>query len=179
MFVSLGRRPRERGDLVDLLRDCHSRIRAFGDLAVELAARSDLPSPEVTDACARIERYFVEALPLHVRDEEDSVRPRLHGCSPTVDAVLLQVEEQHELHGALVDRLCGAVRALGAAPDYASARVALGSIAEPLRTLMEAHLRAEEDVIFPAIRSRLSTSDQEDILWEMRNRRTSAEGAPK
>jgi hemerythrin-like domain-containing protein len=159
---------------VDLLRDCHSRIRAFGALAVELSARRDLSSDEVTDACARVERYFVHALPLHVRDEEDSIRPRLCGRSTKIDSAFARLGEQHDLHGVLIERLCRAIAALRVAPGDEEARQALGSIAEPLQTLLEAHLRAEEDIIFPSIRLLLSTTEQEDILWELRNRRRSA-----
>ena len=177
MFVSLGRRPRDAGDLVDLLRDCHSRIRAFGALAVELSARPDLPMDDVTDACARVERYFVHALPLHVRDEEDSIRPRLYGRSTTIDAAFARLRDQHDLHDVLVERLCRAIAALRMAPDDEDARHVLRSIAEPLQTLMEAHLRAEEDIVFPAIRLLLSTAEQEDILWELRHRRSSARWA--
>lgn len=36
----------------------------------------DLPNGEVSDAAARAHRYSPEALPLHVREEEESTLPR-------------------------------------------------------------------------------------------------------
>src|SRR5690606_15926791 len=66
-------------DLVDLLGECHARIRRFVELAHEAAIRMDAPVEQVIQACADVERYFVEALPLHVADEEESIAPRLKG----------------------------------------------------------------------------------------------------
>lgn len=171
MLFSLGRRPREPRDLVDLLCECHAHIRTFAALAVELAARTDLSAADVGDACARIERYFVEAFPLHVRDEEDSILPRIHFISPAVDAALAQMAEQHDVHRMLVERLCGAVAELRRSAADPAARSALAAIAEPFQTVVEAHLRIEEEVIHPTIRRRLSTAEQDDIVWEIGNRR--------
>lgn len=171
MLVSIGRKPRAEGDLVDLLAECHGRIRNFSGMAVTLVERADLPREEIVEACAAIERYFREALPLHVRDEEESLLPRLRARSPTVDAALAQMEEQHELHTALVERLCEAVSALRVSPEDAGARSRLASVAEPFATVMQAHLEAEEAVIFPAVRELLSAEERDAVRAEMRARR--------
>src|SRR5690606_33889983 len=80
MLTSLSTRPKTAAqDLVDLLDECHQRIRRFLALAGEAAAHRGAPSSETAQACADVERYFKEALPLHVADEEESITPRLRG----------------------------------------------------------------------------------------------------
>ncbi|MBX3193071.1 MAG: hemerythrin domain-containing protein [Labilithrix sp.] len=167
----IGRRRRESGDLVDALMECHARVRSCSRLAVEIGERADAPADEVAYACARVERYFTEALPLHVRDEEESVLPRLRGRTASLDAALEQIHEQHDLHARLIERTCAAAAALRAKPLKAAARKALVMVARPLEVLFESHLRVEEAVIFTAIRAHLPTETQNDIADEMRRRR--------
>ncbi|HEX9400550.1 MAG TPA: hemerythrin domain-containing protein [Anaeromyxobacter sp.] len=50
-------------------------------------------------ATAAPDAYFTEALPLHARDEEESVLPRLHGRDSAVDAELAAMEREHREHG--------------------------------------------------------------------------------
>src|SRR5690606_18929577 len=77
MLHTIGRKSRSER-LTEMLADCHARIRSFIALAIA-AGEQQAPPEEVAAACARVERYFVQAFPLHVRDEEDSVLPRLRG----------------------------------------------------------------------------------------------------
>ena len=69
MLTKLGK-PAAPGDAVDLLLECHQRIRAFLDLADRLGPPGPDPAQAVADAAARVHRYFTLALPLHARDEE-------------------------------------------------------------------------------------------------------------
>src|SRR5690348_4599251 len=97
MLVQLGGSRRTQGDgPVELLLECHERIRTFIALARAAGEKPDAPAAEIADACTRVERYFSKALPLHVLDEELSVLPRLRGSSPDVDRVLHDMESQHE-----------------------------------------------------------------------------------
>lgn len=160
------------GDLVDMLLECHVRIRTFAGLAVAVAERTDTPPLEVSAACLRVERYFAEALPLHVRDEEESVLPRLRGRSPTVDAALESMHDQHELHVDLVARVLAASAALRSSPRDPAARASLLGVARPLRAVLEPHLVAEEEIIFPALRSLVPAPDQAAIVRELRARRS-------
>ena len=77
MLLTIGRR-RQAVDLPDLLLDCHERIRHFSTLAVRLA-REDASDDERRGVAAGVARYFEQALPLHVRDEDESILPRLRG----------------------------------------------------------------------------------------------------
>lgn len=162
------------GDIVDMLLECHVRLRRFSGLAVAVAEKTVAPALEVSAVCLRVERYFAEALPLHVRDEEESVLPRLRGRSPTVDAALDSMHDQHELHADLVARVLVAAATLRSAPRDPAARAALLGVARPLRAVLEPHLVAEEEVIFPALRSLVPSAEQAAIIRELRARRSIA-----
>ncbi|HSO40547.1 MAG TPA: hemerythrin domain-containing protein [Labilithrix sp.] len=171
MLHVIGRR-RGAGDVGDMLVDCHARIRSFSELAIAVSERTDAPADEVIGACARVERYFAEALPLHVRDEEESVLPRLVGRTSAIDAALERMHEQHEMHVELLARLLACSAALRAAPQDLAARAALLAVAQPLRAVFEPHLQAEEEILFPALRALLSLDEQQAILGELRERRS-------
>ena len=104
-------------------------------------------------------RYFGGAFPLHVADEEQSIRPRLIGRSLLLDAALARMDEQHELHEGMIQRLCTTANALRIEPRAPRFRDALGAVAHPLAIVLDDHLIAEEQIIFPAVRA-LSNIEQ-------------------
>lgn len=175
MFVTIGARGATE-DLVGLLLACHQRIRAFSQLAVQLGRREDLPSDEILDAAQRCERYFFEALPLHVEDEEQSLVPRLPS-EPDLDRALLTMRGQHTSHAPRISALLVALAALRAEPHDARRREALRQIAEPLALEFEEHLALEESVIFPAA-ARLPRATQQLIMDELRARRRHPANSP-
>jgi hemerythrin-like domain-containing protein len=150
MLLQIGRRT-EPDSLLELLLACHERIRGFSKIALALGERSDLPRAEVVEACERCIRYFAEALPLHVRDEEQSLLPRLRGRSPELDQAVHAMEREHHEHEPRLDALLEALRVLRDAPDSAAARTALGLAADASVPELERHLVAEETQIFPAL----------------------------
>lgn len=148
MLVTIGRRTVPE-DLIGLLLECHGRIRSFTHLAAELGTRQDLPAEEVVDAAARVARYFREALPLHVEDEEQSLLPRLMGLDEELDAALATMHAQHEAHEPLLKELLQVLTALQHAPQDGAVRERLAAVATSLRAELETHLKGEERVIFP------------------------------
>ncbi len=96
-MLTFGPRP-PAGDVVDLLLECHTRIRSFTTLAARLASTPGLAAAEVAEAAAGVHRYFTQALPLHARDEEESVLPRLRGRDPEVDRELAEMVHEHRGH---------------------------------------------------------------------------------
>ncbi|MDQ2668890.1 MAG: hemerythrin domain-containing protein [Gemmatimonadota bacterium] len=56
MLLTMGRKHHGGGDLVDMLLECHVRIRTFSSLAIAVGEHADAPVAEVADACARVER---------------------------------------------------------------------------------------------------------------------------
>jgi hemerythrin-like domain-containing protein len=162
----------EPSDIVDLLIACHERIRFFVDLARRLAAARDLSRDEITNAATHVIRYFSESLPLHVADEEESIMPRLLGRSPELDTTLEAMRREHELHEPQLQALLNACRILQTAPDeLEKLRDSLGKAASALEKDFIAHLREEENVVLPAIRSLLSSEERDAMLAELRARR--------
>jgi iron-sulfur cluster repair protein YtfE (RIC family) len=176
MLVSLGRKEQTE-DLVELLLACHQRIRTFSALAVTIASAADAPEGEVTEACHRCERYFVEALPLHVEDEEVSLLPRLRGLRPALDEALDLMHDEHLAHRPLLQELLAALRAVRGAPSDGEARGRLASAASALEPAFDRHLENEERVVFPAVRELLSPATHAEIVGELRARRQPAMGA--
>jgi iron-sulfur cluster repair protein YtfE (RIC family) len=170
MLVTLGQK-RSDPDLRGLLLDCHTKIRSFARLAVELSTRDDLADSELRDGCARCERYFTEALPLHVADEDESLRPRMRACSTAAAAALASMSAQHAEHRALLSALLVALGAMRERGSTAETRAALAAVAPRVEREFEAHLALEEAVIFPEIATALSPEQRADVLRELRARR--------
>ncbi len=115
MLTKLGK-PAAPGDAVDLLLECHQRIRAFLDLAGLLGRPGHEPAEVAADAALRVHRYFALALPLHARDEEESIAPRLRGLDAAVDAELATMIGEHRDHQGPLLELVGACAELAVEP---------------------------------------------------------------
>jgi iron-sulfur cluster repair protein YtfE (RIC family) len=165
------RRGTGEGDLVDLLLACHERIRKFAALAVAVAERQDLPGDEVVEACVQVHRYFSEALPLHVADEDESILPRLQGASPEIDHALRTMHDQHVEHGPKLQSLLRLTEALRVQSDSAALKSELAVVAADLEQEFHAHLAMEERILFPALRG-LPGTIQAEIVAELRERRS-------
>jgi iron-sulfur cluster repair protein YtfE (RIC family) len=169
VLVKLGQR-RAATDLVGALLECHERIRSMSGLAATVADRLELPAAEIDDACARVARYFSESLPLHVRDEEDSILPRLGGRSTALDDTLAEMHAQHQSHEAPLRQLIDLCAQMRAAPE-AAVRSAFRDVARHLQEELRRHLELEETRLFPALRTKLGLDEQAAILAELRARR--------
>jgi iron-sulfur cluster repair protein YtfE (RIC family) len=173
MLVNVGAR-RETPDVVGALQQCHDRIRSFVALAAKLAAAPDAPPDEVRDAAARIVKYFTEALPFHVADEDETIAPRLAGASAEVDAALATLAADHHRHEPLVAELVAIARAIAADPAALPARAAdLARAGAALAADFDTHLALEERVLHPAIAA-LPAADQDAIRAAMKARRDRA-----
>jgi iron-sulfur cluster repair protein YtfE (RIC family) len=171
MLIQIGP-PKEPSDVVDLLLECHERIRSFAGLACRLGDTREASHDEIRDAAARVTRYFSEALPLHVADEEQSILPRLSGRSVELDETLQSMHAEHREHDAQLQTLLTTCRALQASPEKLDElRPALSSTATTLEKEFTTHLEQEERIILPAIRSVLAPDERDAILREVRARR--------
>lgn len=176
MLLSIGRR-KQALDLPDLLLDCHERIRHFSALAVRLA-REDASDDERRGVAASIARYFEQALPLHVRDEEDSIYRRLHGRDAAVDAALACMRGEHAEHEAWRSELVARTREISIdASTYASHVERLRVLSPVFKDALLAHLEPEERIIIPALTRLLSVEERRAILREMRERRSARPGS--
>jgi iron-sulfur cluster repair protein YtfE (RIC family) len=172
MLTTIGRKPVTE-DLVQLLLECHTRIRFFVQLAARLGASEGLSDDDIKDSAQRVASYFEQALPLHARDEEDSLLPRLRGLDAELDDELAEMCEEHEEHEPAVAELIALCLALRDEPTrHAELKQALSEVAGELGEHFERHLQREERVIFPALAARLDAATQAAIVAELRARRT-------
>jgi len=91
-------------DAAELLLECHGRIRAFLAMARRVGE------------AIQVHRYFTLALPLHARDEEESILPRLRGRDPVLDLQLDVMVREHQEHQRPLGRLTEACAEIGADP---------------------------------------------------------------
>jgi iron-sulfur cluster repair protein YtfE (RIC family) len=174
MLTHIGaRRPTE--DVVDLLLECHARIRSFTELSQRLAEATGVAPVEVAETAARVRAYFSEALPLHALDEEESILPRLAGRDRQVDASLVAMHRDHVEHAPIVERLVDMCTTLADAPErHAALAPALGAAAATLREHFARHLAEEESIVFPALARLLDAAERAEIVRELRARRQPA-----
>src|SRR5215471_4934129 len=143
MLIQIGP-SKEPSDVVDLLLECHERIRSFAGLACRLADTREASHDEIRNAATRITRYFSEALPLHVADEEQSILPRLSGRTTELDAALKGMHQEHLEHEPQLNTLVELCRQLQASPErHDELRHSLLSTASMLEKLFSTHLERE------------------------------------
>ena len=169
-IVRIGERAGGDGDAVDSLIACHQRIRSFLALGARIAEEGGAPG-EVADACRRIERYFRQAMPLHMADEEESILPRLRGREAAVDRALADMHEQHAAHEPALAAFTAAAVALAAEPTTPARRLQLGASGRALDAELSPHLELEEAIVFPAMRRLLSGPELAELAREIRARR--------
>ena len=158
-----------------LLLACHERIRHFTSVACRLANVSEAPVEQIAEAASSLQRYFSMALPLHERDEEDSLAPRLLE-SPArweVEDALARMTEEHRIIDGVVETMMPLWTRLAAAPTgLALVARELDEGARSLANLFDAHLALEENALIPVIERSLSRPARLAILQEIRERRT-------
>jgi iron-sulfur cluster repair protein YtfE (RIC family) len=171
--IKLSKPPDQEEDAVDLLIACHTRIRHFTEAAVKLAHAQAASPDQIHMTAAGIYRYFAVSLPLHEADEEDSLRPRLDPIADErVRHALLAMHDQHMAIDELVERLQPLLLLIEPNPAVLqSAGGEMCSITKALQEIFDAHLKLEEQVIFPAIRAVLGEKERATMLSEMRLRR--------
>jgi iron-sulfur cluster repair protein YtfE (RIC family) len=171
---SLGKKPeRDPRDVVARLVDCHARIREMIRLAGRLASEAGASDEERAETAARVSRYFRRALPFHVRDEEDSIAPRI---ASVAGAALDRMRAEHTEHEADVAALVGACDALGEDPGrWAELAPEVLARATSLERAFAIHLEEEERDVFPHIAA-LDEATRAAIVTEMEARRDSDGG---
>jgi iron-sulfur cluster repair protein YtfE (RIC family) len=173
MLVRLTAPRADERDVVDLMLECHERIRSFSAMAVRLAT-TDADDREVGEAAAAIRRYFAEALPLHVADEDEDLVPLLAGHDPDVDAALAELSAEHLAHAPDVGRLVEICDEIARDPRRRAVRSAeLAALADRISKAFAIHLEREERVVFPALRTR-PEAERDALRAKVRARRAHA-----
>lgn len=163
-------------DPVGLLLECHTRIRTFISLARKVAMQADVPVEQLHEAAARVRRYFTQAYPLHVLDEDTTLEPLLMACGDEpVKQALHTLHAQHRaldpLVDALVDRCEALLRGEG---ELRTVREEIGRAAGALHGEMEQHLSLEEAEVMPAARKLFGATERATLLRAIRDRRALA-----
>jgi len=161
-------------DAVDLLQDCHGRIRHFTAVAVRLCEVQNPAATEVKDAAAAVHRYYAVALPLHEEDENLSTYPRLFAAVPEglLSRALDDMVGQHAEIDALVAELLPRWGEVAEQPERLDELAAeVTPRVRRLQLLWQTHLALEEETIFPAMRQFLGADQLAAILHEMKQRR--------
>ncbi|MHB8420750.1 MAG: hemerythrin domain-containing protein [Myxococcales bacterium] len=160
-----------------LLLGCHQRIRSFTALALRLLEAREAPLEQTRDAAVSVHRYFTEALPKHVEDEERTLAPRIVGWVP--GAALAEMVGQHREIEEILAGLAELWQALGRDPRaLPQLEDQLGPPTRRMAALWEPHLALEERELFPEL-SRLPESVRARIWLEMRVRRGRPEDASR
>lgn len=183
MTISIGQRPDSNfTDPIGMLVDCHRRIEKFLDVLLTFArqAQGNPFTNEQRHAIETALRYFREAAPKHVADEEDSLFPRLRGSQHReVKAMLSDLDELHSDHLTVVENHSAVEEVfrrwltdgLLPSPDHA----ALVSLLHSLRETYARHIKQEETQLFPHVARILTPTDLKAVGLEMAKRRSLSE----
>ena len=168
MLTTLGKRSPQQPTMREMLVDCHARIRKFCALAKRLAQGG--PTEQIRDAAAQLRRYFGIALPLHIRDEDESLRPRLErlgdrAIAPALDAMTHEHVAVDVALAELLEQWDAIAREPSDARCFATYKPSVW-----LDRHLLAHLHDEETRIFPAL-ERLPRAQWDAIVREMKARR--------
>jgi hypothetical protein len=176
-MIAIGRGPRaelDEGDPLALLAACHERIRRFAALAIELCGPA-VGERDRAEAAAAVARYFGEAMPLHVDDEERDLEPRIARRAPGAEVfgLLGMLARQHRRIEAIIESAMPAWRELAAGTTLATdALAALAAAAASLADACDEHLGLEERELWPRAREHLDATDLAAIAAAMRARRS-------
>ncbi len=124
-------------------------------------------------SAAGVYRYLSVSLPLHEADEEDTLRPRLDAAADDrVRHALIAMHDQHQAIDELIERLLPLLLLVERNPAAIhEAGGEMCSITKALQEIFDAHLKLEEEAIFPVIRELLPASERAAMLTEMQQRR--------
>jgi hemerythrin-like domain-containing protein len=95
-------------DPIGLLRACHEKMLAHLDLLEGLVASPDTASAQ------QVVRYFTSSAPLHHRDEEEDLFPRLNRQSIKIAELIYSLKKDHEQLDRLWSELAPVLRQLPA-----------------------------------------------------------------
>jgi hemerythrin-like domain-containing protein len=180
MAVQIGAKP-DCGfdDPIGMLKDCHRRIERFLNIFFVVAKRA--PGRALTEeeksAVLSAMNYFHQGGKRHTADEEESLFPRLRAkLQAELSAAEIERIENLESDHRLADQLHLTVDAIYSTwieADRLSAEdeLDLHSATDEMKKLYEAHIRIEEEIVFPRAAQSLDKESIAAIGEEIRLRR--------
>jgi len=174
--IQIGAKPDSGfNDPIGMLKDCHRRIESFLQILCLVAerARGRRLNDEEAVAINSALSYFRTGGQRHTADEEESLFPRLRGQSAKEPEELDGLEDDHhranELH-AEVEELYQIWLESGLLSEDNQQTLAQ-SIAE-LEAIYKAHIKIEEEVVFPQASRTLDEKAIAEMGHEFRVRRS-------
>ena len=177
MPVQIGATTHAFSDPTGLLSDCHRRIETFLGSLQRVAKTIECPlTADARSALQSSLRYFQDAAPKHTADEEESLFPRLRNIRDAVTENALSTLAALESDHVKANALHLEVHSLGShcldrGPLSADQADRFRQALSELASIYKAHIRIEDDVVFPAAKQALSESDKSAIAEEMAARR--------
>jgi hemerythrin-like domain-containing protein len=157
----------------EMLEACHERVHRMLKLLARLREhlRRAGADTQAQQAARDVMRYFDQAAPQHHRDEELHVFPPLLArAEPAVVAVVTRLQQDHlqmEARWSAARAVLAGIAEGHGAPLPAEAEAALDAFAG----LYDAHIRAEEDIAYPAAQALLDDATRAAMGEEMMRRR--------
>jgi hemerythrin-like domain-containing protein len=177
MPIQIGTKTHNFSDPTGLLSDCHRRIEMFLTALEAVATVIDRPASEETRrALESALRYFSEAAPKHIADEEVSLFPRLRQIqNAEIQSSFSQLEKLEEEH-RWAATLHSEVESLGR--QYLLTNCLSGIEVEKFRNavtclafMYKRHIQFEDSVVFPLATRLLHHAEKMAIAEEMTRRR--------
>jgi len=156
-------------DPIEMLRACHARLEH--QLATLERLQKHLPEngadAQARTAARAVLRYFDQAEPNHVADEEASLFPRLLARAFAARDLVVRLEQEH----ARLEGIWRRLRPLLAGIASGQRAYLPPSLVHEVRRSYEAHLACEEDALLPLCERHLTDEDLSAIGAEMAARR--------
>jgi hemerythrin-like domain-containing protein len=148
-------------DPIGLLRACHEKMLAHLDLLENVVATPDAASAQ------QVIRYFSNSAPLHHRDEEEDLFPRLNRQSMKIAEMIFSLKKEHEQLDRLWNGLLPGLKqppAGGFDSDFIDQ-------ANSFCTLCREHIQRENRDFLPLVASSLSQQELGIVGESMASRR--------
>jgi hemerythrin-like domain-containing protein len=179
MPIQIGRKPESFfNNPLGMLSDCHRRIERFLYILITVVRQThgNELSEEQRGAMECALRYFREAAPNHVRDEEESLFPRLREKHETRVATVFERMAELEAEHEMAERTHLEADALGRrwlADGRLSVHEAdrFAELVSELSRVYHRHIHVEEVEVYPMAGLVLEPSVVETIGREMAQRR--------
>lgn len=158
----------------EMLVACHERVKRSLDLLQRLIDYLDTRGHDrsTRSAAADVLRYFDIAAPLHHEDEELHVFPALAGSAdPQAKAAIDTLQRDHARMAEHWKALRGALLRWRDEDNAPLPDAATRSVAAAFIGLYAAHIAVEEDLVYPAARTRFDDAGLARIGAEMQARR--------
>jgi hemerythrin-like domain-containing protein len=153
-------------DPIGLLRACHEKMQAHCNLLTVLIDK-ETPDDEAREAARNLVRYFSQSAPLHHRDEEEDLFPRINRQSLKIAELVQTLKKEHETLDALWNSMAAELKKLpadGFSADFRHAATEFG-------TLCRQHIEKENRELLPLVSNSLSHQALAEIGESMAARR--------